>query len=111
MGARPINHARQRRSPPPRMERRLTYGEIVKAKGTPIAVDATFNDSSKIHAASMCVQVAEVEVDPQTGQVELKKFTSTHNTGTVSIRSCTRDKSKAKHDGDRLFVNGRNDHQ
>ncbi len=64
-------------------ERRLTYGEIVKAKGAPIAVDATFNDNSKIHAASMCVQVAEVEVDPETGQVELKKFTSTHNTGTV----------------------------
>jgi CO/xanthine dehydrogenase Mo-binding subunit len=67
----------------PRMERRLTYGEIVKAKGAPIAVAATFNDSSKIHAASMCVQVAEVEVDPDTGRVELKKFTSTHNTGTV----------------------------
>jgi CO/xanthine dehydrogenase Mo-binding subunit len=31
----------------------------------------------------MCVQVAEVEVDPETGQVQLKKFTSTHNTGTV----------------------------
>ncbi len=66
-----------------RMERRLTYGEIVKAKGSPIRVEGTFNDSSRIHAASMCVQVAEVEVDPQTGQVELKKFTSTHNTGTV----------------------------
>ena len=67
----------------PRMERRLTYGELVKAKGSPIAVEGTFNDSSKIHAASMCVQVAEVAVDPETGQVELKKFTSTHNTGTV----------------------------
>ena len=67
----------------PRMERRLTYGEIVKAKGAPIAVEATFNDNSKIHAASMCVQVAEVEVDRDTGRVELKKFTSTHNTGTV----------------------------
>jgi CO/xanthine dehydrogenase Mo-binding subunit len=67
----------------PRMERRLTYGEIVKAKRSPIAVEATFNDTSKIHAASMCVQVAEVEVDRETGQVELKKFTSTHNTGTV----------------------------
>ncbi len=67
----------------PRLERRLTYGEIVKAKGAPIAVDATFNDNSKVHAASMCVQVAEVEVDPETGRVELKKFTSTHNTGTV----------------------------
>jgi CO/xanthine dehydrogenase Mo-binding subunit len=67
----------------PRMERRLSYAEIVKAKGSPIAVEGTFNDTSKIHAASMCVQVAEVEVDAETGQVELKKFTSTHNTGTV----------------------------
>jgi CO/xanthine dehydrogenase Mo-binding subunit len=67
----------------PRMERRLTYAEIVRAKGSPIAVEATFSDTSKIHAASMCVQVAEVEVDRETGQVELKKFTSTHNTGTV----------------------------
>jgi CO/xanthine dehydrogenase Mo-binding subunit len=67
----------------PRMERRLSYGDIVKAKGSPISVEGTFNDSSKIHAASMCVQVAEVEVDPDTGQVQLKKFTSTHNTGTV----------------------------
>jgi CO/xanthine dehydrogenase Mo-binding subunit len=67
----------------PRMERRLTYGELVKAKGSPITVEGTFNDTSKIHAASMCVQVAEVEVDPETGQLDLKKFTSTHNTGTV----------------------------
>jgi CO/xanthine dehydrogenase Mo-binding subunit len=67
----------------PRMERRLTYAEIVKAKGAPITVEGTFNDSGKVHAASMCVQVAEVEVDPETGRVELKKFTSTHNTGTV----------------------------
>jgi CO/xanthine dehydrogenase Mo-binding subunit len=67
----------------PRMERRLTYGDLVKAKGSPISVEGTFNDTSKIHAASMCVQVAEVAVDTETGQVELKKFTSTHNTGTV----------------------------
>lgn len=67
----------------PRMERRLSYGELVKAKGEPIVAEASYNDTSKVHAASMCVQVAEVEVDPETGQVQLKKFTSTHNTGTV----------------------------
>lgn len=67
----------------PRMERRLSYADLVKAKGSPIAVEATYNDTSKVHAASMCVQVAEVEVDRETGQVKLKKFTSTHNTGTV----------------------------
>jgi CO/xanthine dehydrogenase Mo-binding subunit len=67
----------------PRMERRLSYAEIVKANGSPIVAEASYNDNTKIHAASLCVQVAEVEVDPETGQVELKKFTSTHNTGTV----------------------------
>src|SRR4029453_5999749 len=67
----------------PRMERRLSYAEIVKAKGSPIVAEASYSDNTKIHAASLCVQVAEVEVDPETGQVELKKFTSTHNTGTV----------------------------
>jgi carbon-monoxide dehydrogenase large subunit len=67
----------------PRMERRLTYGELVKAKGAPISAEGTFNDNSKVHSASMCVQVAEVEVDPETGQLRLRKFTSTHNTGTV----------------------------
>jgi carbon-monoxide dehydrogenase large subunit len=67
----------------PRMERRLSYGDLVKANGGSIRAEATYNDTSKVHDASMCVQVAEVEVDPQTGQVQLKKFTSTHNTGTV----------------------------
>jgi CO/xanthine dehydrogenase Mo-binding subunit len=67
----------------PRMERRLSYAEIVKAKGSPIVAEASYSDNTKIHAASLCVQIAEVEVDPETGQVELKKFTSTHNTGTV----------------------------
>lgn len=66
-----------------KQERRLSYAELIRAKGSPIVVEATYNDSSKVHDASMCVQVAEVEVDPETGQVQLKKFVSTHNTGTV----------------------------
>src|SRR5581483_8961592 len=33
--------------------------------------------------AALCVQVAEVEVDPETGAVALKQFTSAHSTGTV----------------------------
>src|SRR5437867_3496699 len=57
----------------PRMERRLSYAEIVKAKGSPIVVEASYNDSTRVHDASMRVQVAEVEVDPETGQVQLKR--------------------------------------
>jgi CO/xanthine dehydrogenase Mo-binding subunit len=67
----------------PRMERRLSYADLVKANGGPIRVEASYDNNKKVHEASMCVQVAEVEVDPDTGQVRLKKFTSTHNTGTV----------------------------
>jgi CO/xanthine dehydrogenase Mo-binding subunit len=67
----------------PRMERRLSYADLIRAKGGPITVAASYNNSKKVHEASMCVQIAEVEVDPETGQVRLKKLTSTHNTGTV----------------------------
>jgi CO/xanthine dehydrogenase Mo-binding subunit len=63
--------------------RRLTYAELVKAKRSPIGVEATYSDTSKVHQASMCAQVAEVEVDPETGAVKLRKFVSAHNTGTV----------------------------
>ncbi len=66
-----------------RAERRMTYSELVKAKGSPISAQGYYDDTSKVHQASMCVQVAEVEVDPETGQVKLRKFTSAHNTGTV----------------------------
>ena len=61
----------------------MTYPELVKAKGSPISVLGSYSDTSKVHEASMCAQVAEVEVDPETGQVKLKKFISAHNTGTV----------------------------
>jgi CO/xanthine dehydrogenase Mo-binding subunit len=63
--------------------RRLSYAELIRRKGSPIVVEATYSDTSKVHEASMCAQVAEVEVDPETGQVKLRKFTSAHNTGTV----------------------------
>jgi CO/xanthine dehydrogenase Mo-binding subunit len=67
----------------PRAERRLRYAEIMKAKGAPISVTGHYSDSSKVHEASACAQVAEVEVDPETGVVKLKQVTSAHTTGTV----------------------------
>ena len=33
--------------------------------------------------AALCAQIAEVEVDPETGQVKLTHLTSAHSTGTV----------------------------
>ncbi|MFQ5542065.1 MAG: xanthine dehydrogenase family protein molybdopterin-binding subunit, partial [Candidatus Binatia bacterium] len=66
-----------------RAEQRMTYAEIVKAKGGPISVQGNYNDKSKVNEASMCAQVAEVEVDPETGEVKLGKLTTAHSTGTV----------------------------
>lgn len=66
-----------------RAERRMTYGELVKAKGSPISVQGSYSDKSKRPDASMCAQIAEVEVDPDTGQMKLRKLTSAHSTGTV----------------------------
>jgi len=64
-------------------ERRMTYSDLVKAKGSPFKVEGHYKDLSKAHEASMCVQVAEVEVDCETGEINLKKLTSAHHTGTV----------------------------
>jgi len=63
--------------------RRMNYQEIVKAKGEPLKVQAHYKDMSKVPEASMCVQVAEVEVDRETGEVRLRRFTTAHHTGTV----------------------------
>ena len=63
--------------------RRMSYQEIVKAKGGPLKVQALYKDMSKVPEASMCVQVAEVEVDRETGEVRLRRFTTAHHTGTV----------------------------
>lgn len=66
-----------------RAERRMTFAELVKAKGSPISVLGSYSDTSKLHEASMCAQIAEVEVDPETGQIKVRKYTQAHNTGTV----------------------------
>ena len=67
----------------PRAERRLTYAELAKAKGSPITVTGHYSDNAKVHEASACAQVAEVEVDRETGVVKLRQLTSAHSTGTI----------------------------
>jgi CO/xanthine dehydrogenase Mo-binding subunit len=66
-----------------RSERRMTFAELVKAKGSPIVVQGHYSNMSEGPEASTVAQVAEVEVDPETGAVELKRLTTAHGTGTV----------------------------
>lgn len=64
-------------------ERRMTYAEIARAKGAEIRGEGYYNDTTMGPEASMCAQVVEVDVDPETGQVRLDKVTVAINTGTV----------------------------
>jgi nicotinate dehydrogenase medium molybdopterin subunit len=61
----------------------VNYREIVKQLGVPIRFEGSYKNFENGPEAAMCVQVAEVEVDGETGQVRLKQFTTAHSTGTV----------------------------
>jgi len=61
----------------------MTYAEIVQLKGSDIEVTGLYDDTSKIPDAAMCAQIAEVEVDPETGNVDLKRLITSHSTGTI----------------------------
>ena len=62
---------------------RMSYGDIARMAEAPIQGHGFYKNFESGPEAALCVQVAEVEVDPETGQVELKQFTTAHSTGTV----------------------------
>ena len=64
-------------------KRRMSFAEVIKAKGSPITVKGYYKSSEKSHDASVSAQIAEVQVDPETGQVILKQMVSAHTTGKV----------------------------
>jgi len=66
-----------------RAERRMTYGEIARAHGQPIVVEGHYLNMADGPEASLVAQVAEVEVDRETGEVRVNKLTTAHNTGTI----------------------------
>ncbi|HEY3306013.1 MAG TPA: xanthine dehydrogenase family protein molybdopterin-binding subunit [Candidatus Binatia bacterium] len=66
-----------------RAERRMTFAEIVKAKGSPIVAEGHYQNMKDGPEASMVAQVAEVEVDRETGAVKIRRLSTAHNTGTI----------------------------
>ncbi|MBI1998211.1 MAG: xanthine dehydrogenase family protein molybdopterin-binding subunit [Deltaproteobacteria bacterium] len=62
---------------------KMSFAEIVKAKGAPIHVLGYYKSTQKSHDASVSAQIAEVHVDPETGQVTLRNMVSAHSTGKV----------------------------
>jgi carbon-monoxide dehydrogenase large subunit len=63
--------------------KQVSYREIIKRLGAPIRHAGSYKNFDNGPQAAMCVQVAEVEVDVETGEVKLKQFTTAHSTGTV----------------------------
>jgi CO/xanthine dehydrogenase Mo-binding subunit len=66
-----------------RAERRMSFAEIVRASGKPLTAEGHYVNMSDGPEASLVAQVAEVEVDEETGEVRIKKLTTAHNTGTI----------------------------
>ncbi len=64
-------------------KRTMSFAEVVKFKGAPIYVRGYYKSSEKSHDASVSAQIAEVHVDPETGQVTLRNMISAHSTGKV----------------------------
>jgi len=63
--------------------KKISFAEVVRAAGAPICGRGFYKNFAAGPEAALCVQVAEVEVDVETGQVHLKQFTTAHSTGTV----------------------------
>jgi CO/xanthine dehydrogenase Mo-binding subunit len=66
-----------------RTKRRMSFAEVVKANGSEISVKGYYKSSEKSHDASVSAQIAEVHVDPETGQITLNQIVSAHTTGKV----------------------------
>ena len=63
--------------------KKVAYGEIAQAGDAGIRGHGFYKNFESGPEAALCVQVAEVEVDVETGQVRLDRLTSAHSTGTV----------------------------
>jgi CO/xanthine dehydrogenase Mo-binding subunit len=67
-------------------QRTLSVAEVVAhaiaGTGSPLRGDMSVT-STPPHITSFCAQAAEVEVDPDTGQVTVKKLVTAHDVGTV----------------------------
>jgi CO/xanthine dehydrogenase Mo-binding subunit len=59
------------------------YADIALSHGSAIRGRGFYRNLESGPEAALCVQIAEVEVDPETGHVRLTHFTSAHSTGTV----------------------------
>jgi CO/xanthine dehydrogenase Mo-binding subunit len=63
--------------------KQVSYRQVIERLGAPIRFEGVYKNFDSGPQAAMCVQVAEVTVDIETGEVKLQHFTTAHSTGTV----------------------------
>ena len=61
----------------------VALNDVVKASGGPVTVSVETEVPRKGSSTSFIAQVAEVEVDRETGRVKLNKFVTAHDVGTI----------------------------
>ncbi len=61
----------------------MSLAELVAQSGGPVEGQFTYEADRDEHLTAFCAQVAEVEVDEETGQVQLTRFTTAHDVGTI----------------------------
>jgi len=61
----------------------VSLAALVSPSDRPVEAEYTHNAESDEHLTVFCAQVAEVEVDEDTGQVKLTRFTTAHDVGTI----------------------------
>jgi CO/xanthine dehydrogenase Mo-binding subunit len=66
-----------------RAERRMSFGEIAHTAGGSIIGEGHYANMKEGPETSTVAQIAEVEVDPETGAVKLRRLTTAHNTGAI----------------------------
>jgi carbon-monoxide dehydrogenase large subunit len=66
-----------------RAERRMSFAEIAEANHGSIVGEGHYANMADGPETSIVAQVAEVEVDTQTGEVHVRKLTTAHNTGAI----------------------------
>ena len=62
---------------------RISFGNIVQRSGEPLSVRADQAETNPNPYTSFVAQVAEVFVEPETGEITLSKLTAVHDTGRV----------------------------
>ncbi len=61
----------------------VSLAVLVAQSGGPVEAEYTHNAASDESLTVFCAQVAEVEIDAETGEVTLKRFTTAHDVGAI----------------------------